>query len=260
MEDKRLISDPSLWRIPPRALALGNGEVHVWRVATDLAPPRLKRFQQTLSAAERERARRFYFRKDRDRYVAARGLLRTVLSGYLDVAPNQLRLSCNSHGKPALDLESGVDRLCFNVSHSHRMALIAVMRQNEIGVDIERIRPELAYEMIARRFFSPDEVATLLALPEYLRREAFFTCWTRKEAYLKARGDGLSFPLDQFTVSLVPGDSPALLRVEGNVLETSRWSLHHMCPRPGYVAALAIEGHARGVNLWQWADTEELKM
>ena len=227
----------------------------MWRAATDLAPSHLRRFQQTLSAAERERAGRFCFRKDRERFVAARGLLRTILARYLEVAPNQLRLSSNSHGKPALALESGGDRLCFNVAHSHRMALFAVTRQKEIGVDIERIRPDLANEMIARRFFSPHEVATLLALPENLRREAFFTCWTRKEAYVKARGEGLSFPLDLFTVSLAPGDLPALLRVEGNVQESSRWSLHNLCPGPDYVAALAIEGHALGIDLWQWADT-----
>lgn len=255
-----MVSDPSNWRIPPKALTLGECKVHVWRATTDLVPSQLRRIQKTLSAAERERAGRFYFRQDRERFVAARGLLRNILAQYLDMEPNQLRLSSNPHGKPALALESGGDRLRFNVSHSHRLALIAVTQQKEIGVDIERIRPDLANEMIARRFFSPNEVATLLALPEYLRREAFFTCWTRKEAYIKARGEGLSFPLDQFSVSLAPDDLPALLAVEGNVQETSRWSLHHLYPGHAYVAAIAIEGHTRDIDLWQWAEMQGLEV
>lgn len=247
-------ADLSVWRKPPGALTFGSGEVHVWRAALDLPASRLRTLQGILSAEEKERARRFYFRRDRERFVAARGSLRTILAGYLDLDPVQLRFCSNPHGKPALGPEFGGERLRFNLAHSDGLGLIAVTRGKELGVDLERIRRNLASEMIARRFFSPAEVASLLALPEDLQCEAFFTCWTRKEAYVKARGEGLSIPLDGFTVSLASGDSLAPCSISGAVEHISSWSLHHLCPGPGFVGALALEGRGLGISLWQWAD------
>ncbi len=249
-----MIFVPSPWFLPPDTMKLGDDEVHVWRAALDLQAAHLERLQRILIPSEMERARRLFFKKDRERFVAARWQLRTILALYLDMEPDQLRFSYNPYGKPALAPEIGGDEMRFNMSYSHDVILIAVTRGREIGLDIERIRPDLANEQIARRFFSPGEVASLLALPSHLQQEAFFVCWTRKEAYIKARGEGLSIPLDQFEVSLVPGEPAALLTTRGDPREASRWSIHHLDPGPGYAGALAIEGHALVCNQWQWSE------
>ena len=149
--------------------------------------------------------------------------------------------------------ESGGDAIRFNMSHSHGVALYAVTRDREVGIDVEFIRRDLEVEQIAERFFSPRETATLRALPTALREHAFFLCWTRKEAYIKARGEGLSLPLDQFDVSLIPGGPAALLSAHPDSSEALRWSLQELPLASGYVAALALEGRGGPVSCWQWA-------
>jgi 4'-phosphopantetheinyl transferase len=138
------------------------------------------------------------------------------------------------------------------VSHSHGFALYAVNIGQEIGVDLERISRKVEASQIAQRFFSPHEVRVLQTLPEQLQREAFFNGWTRKEAFIKARGDGLSLPLDQFDVSLRPDEPPALLRTHFDPQEAGRWALHALTPGPGYVGALAVAGHGWQLRCWQW--------
>ena len=178
-------------------------------VMEKLQVSRLPNLKQVLSADEHARAERFYFQKDRERFMVARGLLRTVLGRYLNQEPSQLRFCYSPYGKPALATGSGRNTLRFNVSHSHGLALYAITCGRELGVDVELIRPELPDEEIAERFFSFQEVSGLRALPPNMRLEAFFNCWTLKEAYIKARGEGLSLPLDQFDVALVPGEAAA---------------------------------------------------
>jgi 4'-phosphopantetheinyl transferase len=163
-----------------------------------------------------------------------------------------LRFGYNPYGKPALVGEEGEKGLRFNVSHSHGLALYAITRGREIGVDLERIRPFPDLIGLAERFFSPKEVAALRTLPAPMQTEAFLTCWTRKEAYIKAKGEGLSLPLSQFEVSLAPGEPSALLRTQWDALEASRWSLHALTPGPGYVAALAVECNHRRMTCWHW--------
>jgi 4'-phosphopantetheinyl transferase len=151
-------------------------------------------------------------------------------------------------------MEGVSDELRFNVSHSHGLALYAVTRRRKIGIDIERVRPISGPEQLAARFFSAGENAELCALPEHVKHEAFFNCWTRKEAYVKARGEGLSLPLNQFDVSLNPGEPARLLRVERDPQEAARWSLQGLTPAPGYVAALAVEGHGWRLACWEWRE------
>ncbi len=242
------------WCPPPENLTLGNDEVHVWRAFLDLPASQVQSLQQTLVAEELRRAERYYFQKDREHFIVARGLLRAILGRYLRIEPSQLRFCYGPHGKPELAGQTGGEALRFNVSHSHGLALYALTRDRKIGVDLERIRPDLADEKIAERFFSPREVAVLRALPTNMQPEAFFACWTRKEAYLKARGEGLALCLDQFDVSLAPGEPAALLSTNGDPQEVSRWSLQELDPGPGYVAALAVEGHAWQLKCWQWPD------
>ena len=245
------------WRSPPETLVLGCDEVHVWRATLDQTPSQIQSFLHNLAADEQARAERFYFERDRERFIVARGVLRAILSGYLNRVPECLSFCYSSHGKPALAGESGGDAIRFNVAHSHGVALYAVTRGREVGIDLERISFDLAVAEIAERFFSRREVAMLRTLPTEVQRQAFFRCWTRKEAYIKARGEGLSLPLDQFDVSLAPGEPAAVLGTQQDPSEASRWALQELAPAHGYIAALAVEGHGWRLTCWQWPDTRQ---
>ena len=240
------------WSFPPETIILGSDEVHVWRVSLVEPPSQIESFLHTLAADEQTRAERFYFQRDRERFIIAHGVLRAVLGLYLNRAPECLSFCYRSHGKPALTRESGEDAIRFNMSHSHGVALYAVARGREVGIDLEFIRRDLEVEQIAERFFSRREIATLRALPIDLRKYAFFLCWTRKEAYIKARGEGLSSPLDQFDVSLIPGEPAALQSTRPDSAEALRWSLQELTLASGYVAALAVEGRGCSLSCWQW--------
>ena len=243
---------PPLWHLPGEALLLGNDEVHVWRAALDDNPAQMDGMLRTLAEDERARAERFCFQRDRERFIVAHGVLREILGFYLNRAAQSVSFCYGYHGKPALARESGGNTIHFNMSHSHGLALYAVTRGREIGIDLEFIRENLEAEQLAERFFSQCEIATLRALPASLKQYAFFLCWTRKEAYIKARGEGLSLPLDQFDVSLIPGEPAALLRTQADSGEALRWSLKDLSIGSGYVSALAVEGHGWSLSCWQW--------
>jgi 4'-phosphopantetheinyl transferase len=245
------------WRSPPETLVLGCDEVHVWRATLDQTPSQIQSFLHNLAADEQTRAERLYFERDRERFIVARGVLRAILSGYLNRVPECLSFCYSSHGKPALAGEFDRDAIRFNVAHSHGVALYAVTRGREVGIDLERIRFDLAVAEIAERFFSRREVTMLWTLPTEVQRQAFFRCWTRKEAYIKARGQGLSLPWDQFDVSLAPGEPAAVLSTQRDPSEASRWSLQELTAAPGYVAALAVEGHGWRLTCWQWPDPRQ---
>src|ERR1700722_4360168 len=245
-------SADSLWCPLAEQLTLDRRAVHVWRACLDQGPSQVDRFRPTLAADERLRAERFYFVRDRERYIIARGILRTILGRYLNRAPESLAFSYGFHGKPALISESSVETIRFNISHSHGTALFAVTRAGEIGVDLELMREDIEVEQLADRFFSRQESEVLCALPSELRRRAFFHCWTRKEAYIKARGEGLSLPLDRFDVSLIPGTPAALLNTRPESNEALRWSLQDLTVTSGYVAALAVKGRGCSLSYGQW--------
>ncbi|MBI2951872.1 4'-phosphopantetheinyl transferase superfamily protein [bacterium] len=246
----------ALWPFPPEPLILADDEVHVWRASLSLPPSRLRGLWHTLSQDEQIRAARFYAQKDRDRYTVARGLLRAILGLYLKTRPEQIGLCYGPFGKPALcPPEQGEAPLRFNLSKSHGLALFAFTRGRELGVDLERIRPQPADGRIAERFFSPQEVAALRTLPKKAQAEAFFNCWTRKEAYIKAKGAGLSLPLDQFEVSLIPETPAALLSAKWDPQEAARWSLRALTPAPDYAAALAVEGRLWRLRCWRWPES-----
>ncbi|MFZ0638724.1 MAG: 4'-phosphopantetheinyl transferase superfamily protein [Candidatus Acidiferrales bacterium] len=247
----------SVWRFPPETLVLGCDEVHVWRATLDQTPSQIQSFLHNLSADEQARAKRFHFQRDRERFIVARGVLRAILAGYLNKAPECLSFCYSSYGKPTLAEESGWDATRFSVSHSQGVALYAFTRGREVGIDLEHIRFDMAVAEIAERFFSRREVATLRALPTDLQQQAFFCCWTRKEAYIKARGEGLSLPLDQFDVSVGPGEPAAILGTQRDPSEASCWSLQEFVPAPGYVAALAVKGHGWRLTVWQWPDAKQ---
>jgi 4'-phosphopantetheinyl transferase len=243
--------DP-VWFEPPERLILDNNAVHVWRANLDQSLSQIALFQNNLGDDERSRADRFYFGRDRERFIVARGILRAILGRYSNRPPDSLSFSYSTHGKPSLVPESDADGIRFNLSHSNGKALYAISRGREIGIDLEFIRCDLEAEQIAERFFSHSEIETLRALPQSLRKYAFFLCWTRKEAYIKARGEGLSLALDQFDVSLIPGEPAALLSTRSDSDEALRWSLRNLNPAPGYTAALATEGRDCTLSCWQW--------
>lgn len=228
--------ETSNWAEAPPSLSLEAGAVHVWRIALDQPDQRLDRFRRTLEPDELNRAGRFHFEKHRQHFIVARGFLRSVVARYLEVQPDALRFSYGAYGKPMLASEHG---LRFNLSHSHAVALLAITLDAELGVDVEHVRADFASEEIARRFFSRAEVEVFNALPKEEQVAAFFRCWTRKEAYIKAIGKGLSQALDEFDVTFAPDVEPALLRAEDD--DVSRWLLRNIDVGDGYAGALAVE-------------------
>ena len=242
----------SSWLPPPGHLTLLSNDVHVWRATLEKPALRVQQLAQTLSSEERMRAKQFHFEQDRKRFIVGRGILRTIIGLYLGTEPSRLQFCYGPHGKPYLADKFGEDTLRFNLAHSHELALYAFTRGREIGVDLEYIRYMPDAEQIAGSFFSARENAVLHALPTSQKQEAFLNCWTRKEAYIKAIGNGLTQPLDKFDVSMTPGEPARLLNVEGAPEEASRWSLKVLTPAPGYVAALAVEGHNWRLTYWQF--------
>jgi 4'-phosphopantetheinyl transferase len=219
--------------------------VDVWRIALDQPADIVADLRGVLAAAEIERAERFRVDLGANRYIVGRGAMRPLLERYTGVRAEELTFVHNEFGKPELP----GSEIMFNLSHSHGIALFAVTRGRAIGIDIERIREEVTMDKIAERFFSPAEASALSALPGHQRAEAFFNCWTRKEAWIKARGHGLSIPLNSFEVSLAPGDPARLLATRPDPEEASRWSLLALDCEPGYAAALAVAGEIGEVRL-----------
>jgi 4'-phosphopantetheinyl transferase len=215
-------------------IAIAAGQVHLWSARLDLPSQTLDDCLHVVSADERERAARFHFEEHRRRFVAARALLRIILGAYVKVPPHRIRFAYSPNGKPALP----GDAVHFNASHSEERAVFAIAADTPIGVDLERVRPLPDLDQIADRFFSAPESAALAALAPSHRTEAFFRCWTRKEAFVKALGDGLSYPLDRFAVSLA--EAAAVDSVEGDSAKARQWSMYSLSPAEGYVAAVAI--------------------
>ncbi len=216
--------------------------MHVWRLVLDQP---VEPFWPLLQPDEIERANRFHFEKHRKHFAIARGFLRVLLGRYLRSDPKLLEFSYGAYGKPALVHETA---LRFNMSHSHEVALYAFTERCEIGVDVEHARPDFTGDDIARRFFSPFEVESLDGLPGDERVNGFYRCWTRKEAYIKATGRGLSQALDSFDVTLGPGESAALLRCEDGAPE--RWTMVDVEVGPGYAGAVAVEGRISKIQFW----------
>ena len=231
------------WLPQDNAFAVPAGEVQVWCVFLERLAGENANFSQLLSPDEHEKAGRYYFQGHRDNYIIRRGVLRTLLGRYGDVDPQQVRFVYGRWGKPALDPEHhpGID-LNFNVAHSRDIALLAFARQAELGVDIEYLRPLPDAEQIAARYFSEHEQLTLAGIAQDQKMAAFYNCWTRKEAYIKALGSGLSTSLDSFAVSIVPGEPARLLQVDDKPDETGRWAMDSWQPGPGTIAALVVEG------------------
>lgn len=213
--------------------------VDLWWESIDGQKERIAEFWNILPEGERKRAVRFRLGRLRDRFIVCRGRLREILGGYGEVSPGAIPFCKGPGGKPAVSEDNSMIR--FNLSHSGGYALFAVSYGREVGVDVEAVRPKPKAAALVDRFFSADEKAAFSKLEPHEKEAAFYAGWTRKEAYVKALGKGLRFPLDRFDVSLKPGDQNALLRVAGAPEEVERWSLRDIHLGPGFRAALAVE-------------------
>jgi 4'-phosphopantetheinyl transferase len=236
----------TLWPQPPANFPALKQSVHVWAVRLDQEGVDLARAQDFISADEAERAERFMFDRDRRRYLVAHMALHGILKRYLPSAPATLRFEIGTNGKPRLPNALAASGVRFNLSHSNEMALLAVTHGREIGVDIEYVKEQFEFQEIAEKFFTAREVAAMRSVVPQLQRQAFFKCWTSKEAFLKAKGTGLSGKLDEVEISLAADQ-----RVQINAAVPG-WSLTELAAMDGYETALVIEGEPLPVHCYQW--------
>jgi 4'-phosphopantetheinyl transferase len=237
------------WSAAPAGLSLPPEEIHVWRAALTQTPQRLARLEALLSDDELQRAARFRFEDGRAHYVTARGILRALLGGYLGRDPRGLAFTYGPNGKPEL---MGHEAPRCNISHSHGTALFAMALNRRVGVDLERVRSNVEDMAIAERFFSPAEAAALRELGPTERLQAFFRCWTRKEAYIKAKGGSVAMLTNRFDVSV--DESPALLTTRDDPADAARWTLRDIPMDSEYAAAVAGEGTGWALRLWDVPD------
>lgn len=231
---------------------LAKNAVHIWTIDLACQDDLTHDLHKVLSGDENERVGRFVFDRDKKRFIAARGVMRIILSEYLSIPPQEVAFCYSRNGKPKLASDSQDTEIEFNLSHSGELAILALARGLCVGVDVELIKQGLAVEEIANRFFSPAEVTALMAIPSECRQEAFFSCWTRKEAYIKALGIGLSLPLNSFNVAFGPGVPAALLAEGADAGELARWSIYDIAASPMYAAALVVEGKKHQLQQRQW--------
>ncbi len=230
----------SPWTAPAADLEMPLDEVHVWRCRLELPSRESAGLTATLSPVEKNRAARFVREEDRRRFILSHRALRSILGSYLHVGPERIAFRVNRYGKPFLSGRFKESDIRFNMAHSGKLALVAVTRCREIGVDVEAVRDAVDFVQIADRFFSIEERRYVRSQPSAKMKEAFFRCWSRKEAYIKALGKGLSCPLDTFSVVAADddGDRPVIDTLCSN--GSSCWHLTDLSPGPGYVGALAI--------------------
>ncbi|HWC61759.1 MAG TPA: 4'-phosphopantetheinyl transferase superfamily protein [Verrucomicrobiae bacterium] len=229
------------WQPPSSHPPLAENEIHVWATTLSVAPAILEKFASTLSADERERVNRFKFEKHRNRYLAGRGALRAMLAPYFGTHAAGLRFEYLENGKPALTGEFANAGIHFNLAHTGDLALAAITRVGMIGVDVESVRPIKNVDELVARFFSPRESKLFQKLSEDQKPAAFFNLWTRKEAMLKATGEGITRSLNLVEVSFLPGDMARVVAISGDAKAGERWCLRELWPAKGFTGAVAVE-------------------
>jgi len=225
-----------------RGLVLAEDEVHIWHARLAEFTPELAGFRTLLSRDELERAARFHLERDRTEYCLSRGALRLMLQSYGVGPAPEVRFSYSAQGKPELAAVHDSDWLRFNLAHSHGMTVLAFAHSRQVGIDVECLREMRDADDLVTRYFSAEEQVEYQAVPPAARRRAFLNGWTRKEAFIKATGEGLNRPLDSFAVTLTPGEPARLLRIGLDPAAASGWVIADVTLDPSYVVALAVEG------------------
>jgi 4'-phosphopantetheinyl transferase len=251
MQNKKDCSVLDLFASTP---ALSSTDIHIWGLLVDLPQDRIVQLAQRLSGEEIKKSICFRFERDRKRYIARRAFLRMILGFYLDCQPREILFSYGSYGKPMLHDSFSKTSIHFNLSHSNGFALCAVTRDMEIGIDLELIKPLSDMEEIVKHFFSPNEKAAFDSIPASEKLLAFYNCWTRKEAFIKAGGQGLAYALSEFDVSLAPGEPARILGISGNTDPATCWSVVELTPASDYVAAIAYEGKGKKIVCFEWGN------
>jgi 4'-phosphopantetheinyl transferase len=240
------------WPARAGAPPLAGNAIHVWATTLSTPPHVLENLAATLSPDETERAHKFKFEKHRNRYIAGRGALRKILAQYLRANPANLRFVQLENGKPALDGEFANAGIHFNLAHSDELALVAITRLGMVGVDVECIRPVKDMDALVARFFSPREDEAFQKVAEHEKPAAFFNLWTRKEALLKATGEGITRSLSLVEVSFLPGEPARLLAISGDTEKAAEWKLQDLSPATGFTGAIAIRAQDVEVQCWKW--------
>lgn len=245
-----------IWKQPPLALHLPDDKIHLWKENLDVSSDCRQAYFDLLNPTERERAARYRFEEPRNRFVVTRAILRRLIGRYTHLSPDKIVFDTNTWGKPML-AECMDSHMEFNVAHSKDLALYAFASNRSVGVDVEYVHPIENVDHLVANFFSDYELQVFKQIPEELRLQAFFNGWTRKEAYIKGRGKGLSIPLNSFDVTLEPGESVALLEDRTNETEAQRWQLLDIKPGNGYTAALAVEGSVNAFDVLCYSMSDE---
>ncbi|MCA9948481.1 MAG: 4'-phosphopantetheinyl transferase superfamily protein [Anaerolineales bacterium] len=237
------------WPLAPADIHLEHGAVHIWSAGLQQSAAQMVVFWESLTVAERDRADRFHFDRHRRRFIVARGLLRHLLGRYLGLEPHAVRLDFSAYDKPFLP----ENPLFFNLSHTGDVGLFAFCLDTAVGVDVEKIKPLDDLDAIAARFFAPGEYQVLQSLPLQQQTSAFFRCWTRKEAFIKLIGEGLSYPLDNFEVTLAINEPARFVSIEGSAVRAAAYHLEHLELARGYVGALAVQTGQSNLFFWRWS-------
>jgi len=226
--------------------------VHVWCASLDLTVNTIKTLAAILVSAELDRAARFRFVRDRNLFIAGRGFMRVILGYYLSANPAKLEFIYGNHGKPTLGGVFAAAGLHFSLSHSENLGLLAISQVGAVGVDVENIRPLDDADSLVNRFFSQREISSFQKLPKNAKPLAFFKLWTRKEAFLKATGEGIVHLLDQVEVSFLADESVKLLNLPKHLGQITDWHLHNLVPASGFVGALVAPSKTAGPICWSW--------
>ncbi len=246
------------WPLPPDGLSLGASDVHVWAAHLDPDPDALARLANILSTEEQARASRFRFERHRNRFIIARAVLRSLVATYLDCAPDELQFEYGPNGKPALATPFAESGLSFNLAHSEDLALVAVTQLGPIGVDVEKIRPVSDADKLVARFFSARETALFQSLPAAQKNNAFFNLWTRKEAWLKATGEGIAHSLNRVEVTFLPNEASRLIALPEGSGPSEAWILRELLPGRGFVGAVALPNLQCSICNFQFSISELL--
>ncbi len=238
-----------MWLKPPDKFVLNKNETHIWCADLNRSDLAEKDFTKVLSRDESERASKFRFSVDCKRFIARRGILRLLVGEYIKMSPEKVVFQYGEQGKPFV---SGNSAFHFNLSHSENIILFAFTEEHELGIDVEYTNRMIELKEIATRFFSPNETKVLLNLSEKHQPKGFFNCWTRKEAFIKAVGQGLSFPLDEFEVSLKPSDEARLIATHWNPDDVDKWSLRSFEPAEKFVGAIAVKGKISEIKFYKF--------